>query len=291
MFMMNRMNFFKAALLSAVVAVMMSSCATSSYLGQFKAAQDAFNSAAEIENRAMADPELAFTQSAEGSYKTARLYAMYAMGDSPENREFKHDKTDLAKDGLLLTAYTIRALSEWKLGMYSEALKTSNACRLSFGNDPDVKNQRDYIVMQVMDALVYNDSIYAYTNSIDKNLAKEEPNSVEKEYLALLKTGLDIVKEQRDILPADHPMQTYLCITQLTIAKNWKDLTSKLRRQMKLKSSASLATYSGDWKNAHKALNAELVEAFASLESSLEGGKQNAIYKKWKNAHIEVRGI
>ncbi len=269
----------------------LSSCVSSSYLNQFKSAQEAFNRAAQNENQAMEDPEMAFTHAPDGDYQTARLYSMYAMGDLPKYRQDSHGKTELAKDGLLLTAYNIRALSEWKLGMYSEALSTARACRLTFENDESVKKQRDYIVMQVMEALVYNDSIEAYIRGIDKNMGKEEPSSTEMRYLSLLEKSLDIVKEQRNLLEASHPMQRYLCITQLSIAKNWKNLVSALSSQMKRGRSGRISDYNTNWKKTRKMLNDELKLVFADFAKLLKSSDQHPLYQRWKKAHIDIVGI
>ena len=276
-------------LLGMLPLLFLGSCGVNSYLNNFKSAQQAFNRAATLSNQTMADPELAFTHSPTGEYQTARLYSMYAMGESsPNDRKAKHDKTDLAKDGLLLTAYNIRAMSEWKLGMYSEALATARACRLSFENDPSVREQRDYIVMKVMEALVYNDSIQVYIDRMERDQAKKEPSNTEMKYLGLLGTSMDIVKEQRGRLAEDHPIQRYLCITQLSIAKNWKDLVSVLKRQMKLERSPKLSSYRNRWKEERQSINKALQGVLADFAQLLENGKENALYQRWKKVHVNV---
>ncbi len=159
----------------------------------------------------------------------ARTFIIKSMGGG----EAKYDKTNLAKDGLLLNAYTIKGLSEWKLGMFTEAISTAKNCKITFSNDESVKSQRDFVVMMSLEALVYNDSVEKYIRKIPKGGAIQSISDTSKTALENLKTAFKIISEQRANLTPEHPVQTYLIISQLSIAKNLKNLTSKLQRQLR----------------------------------------------------------
>jgi tetratricopeptide (TPR) repeat protein len=284
---MNR--FARSYCYLLLLAFFTTGCA-SQYLSNYQTAQEAFNRAAAASNQVLLNPENALTTSPESEYRTARAFIMKAMGDSPNSSQEDHGKTKLASDGLLLTAYNIRALSEWKLGMYNAALQTASACRQTFANDASIRQQRDYVVMEVMQALIYNDSIASYIKKIDVNRGVQEPSSEDLNYLKMLAKSMDIVKEQRLALEAENPLQSYLCITQLSIAKNWKNLVFSLTQQMKRQQSDKLSTWNNDWKEQRQKLNEELQQVFADLKSNLPE-QSSGIYDIWKKAHIDVAGI
>lgn len=275
--------------LLAIVLSVGTGCASSQYLSNYKSAQEAFNRAAAAGNQqVMYESSVLTTTSPESEYRTARAFILKAMGDTPASSQEDHSKTKLASDGLLLTAYNIRALSEWKLGMYSEALKTAKACRQTFGNDESVKQQRDYLVIEIMHALVYNDSIANYIKTLNPRDPKKEPSTTEIAYLKRLEESLDMIGKKRQSLEADNPLQTYLCITQLSIAKNWKNLTSKLTSQMK--GEPDQPTWKSKWESQKATMNKELVGVFASFKKLLADDPAG-VYAIWAKAHLDVDGI
>lgn len=280
---LNKRNSF----IAGVLFILLSSC--SPYLNHFQTAQQSFNQAAEAENVLKTNPNASATVIPESNYRMARTFIMKAMGDT-KDEQTKHDKTDLAKDGLLLNAYTIKALSEWKLGMYQEAIRTSRACKLTFGNDESVQNQRDYIIIMALEPLIYNDSIEQYIGGLDIKQGKSELSVMDKTSLENLKKGFDIIKEQRAELTPDHPVQTYLLISQLSLAKNWKNLYNKLQQQLRRGRSAQLDTVKKEMDEVKKQLNTDLMSCFKSFAEVL-GDNKHALYQTWKKAHVDVEGI
>jgi hypothetical protein len=105
-----------------------------------------------------------------------------------------------------------------------------------------------------------------------------------------LRTGFRAIEEQRALLAPDHPLQSYLCISQLSIAKNWKDLVDAMVAQLKQGSSPKLADYKRDWTQEMGTLNQQLVPVFAALKASL-GENGHGLYVRWKQAHADVPGI
>lgn len=284
---MKQLNKRNLMPLGLVLVFLMSSC--SSYLNYFQTAQEAFNKGAEADNTLKTNPNASVTVMPESNYRMARTFIMKAMGEIKEGNETQ-TAANLAKDGLLLNAYTIKALSEWKLGMYDEAIKTSRACKLTFGNDESVQNQRDYIIMSALESLIYNDSIESYIGRINIREGKADLSDLDNASLENLKKGFDIIKEQRASLAPDHPVQTYLLISQMSLAKNWKNLYSKVQQQLRRGRSAKTETVKQTYDPIKKALNDELVTCFKSFAEVL-GDNKHPLYQSWKKAHVDVQGI
>jgi len=288
------MKLVKQSILLIAVTFMLASC---SYFNHIKTAQNAFNKAAEAENTLKLDPNADASVSPANNYRIARKAIRKVMGDvKDESGKNKFSATKLAKDGLLLNAYTIKGLSEWKLGMYPEALQTARAFEYSFRNDQSVQNQRDFIIMSVLQPLILNDSIKSYTKGLDKTQAKISLSEVDQASYDNLDKGLEIISEKRADLDADHPVQLYLTISQLSLAKNWKDLYDKLKTQLKRgkknepSKKEEIDAILSKMEENKTALNTKIVTYFNDLKTVLRS-TDHVLYQKWKRAHPNVRGI
>jgi hypothetical protein len=278
---MRKWNLWLLALI-----LMASSCASvNPYLSHYKSAQDAFNQASSTENILRANPNAVFSLAPETSYRTARSFIIKAMGDAD-----KDNKSALAADGLLLGAYSIKAMSEWKLGLYQEALGTAKNCQITFERDQAVKSQRDYIVMSIMEPLIYNDSIASYIGKMDPNGATSAVSAAEANYLKLLEKSYDIVEERRLMLPEGHNLRTYLLIAQLSMAKNWKNLYAKQLLQLRRARSDQYETWKEEGDRLKDGLNNKVAIAFSALADAL-GDDKHPVYLQWKKAHTDVAGI
>jgi len=268
----------------AVLVIGFSSC--SPHLKYFETAQAAFNQAAEAENTLKLDPGAGIAISAESQYRIARTYIMKAMGDIKDKKE-THDKTNLSKDGLLLNAYTIKGLSEWKLGMYQAALNTAGDCEMTFKNNASVQNQRDFVVMMCLEALVYNDSIEAYIRTLNEKTPRKELTAIDKDAMVNLMKAFKIINDQRSKLDDSHPVQRYLLISQLSIAKNWKNIMGKFTKQFR-EEGGDMALYNSqykpEWAQQKEELNKNITTVLDIFQTTLEGGKENALYKSWEKA-------
>ena len=267
-----------------VLFVLSLSTSCSSYLNYFETAQGAFNQAARTENALKASPNTNPAVSVESQYRMARTYAMKAMGDIKDKKE-KHNKTSLAGDGLLLNAYTIKGLSEWKLGMYTEALATSKACMLSFQSDKSVQTQRDYVVMMCLEALIYNDSIEAYISRLEPEASKSELTNTDVSSLENLQKAFQIFSSERSKLDIEHPIQRYLIISQLSAAKNWDALKNKLTQQLRSGNMEIYnSKYKAKWASEKEKMDTMLKTVFEDFAKVLPQGKNAPLYKKWTRA-------
>jgi hypothetical protein len=278
----NYLGFWIVALV-----LLVSSCATvNPYLAHYKSAQDAFNQASSTENMLKANPASAFSLAPETGYRTARSFIVKSMGEGQDD-----NKSALAADGLLLGAYSMKAMSEWKLGLYAEALNTSKNCQITFERDDAVKNQRDYIVMSIMEPRIYNDSIATYIGRQNNRQAIDAVSTLEAGYLNTLEKSYDIVEVRRKDLPADHALQAYLLIAQLSIAKNWKNLFDSQLQRLSVNGKSDIYH---SWREAGErrmdALNNKLALSFEELAKIL-GDSKHPIYMQWKKAHSDVSGI
>ncbi len=142
--------------------------------------------------------------------------------------------------------------------------------------------------MMSLEALVYNDSVEKYIRNIPKGGSLQSISDTSKTALENLKTAFKIIAEQRANLAPEHPVQTYLIIAQLSIAKNLKNLTGKLQRQLRRGRSADYNTVYKPMLEKEKAeMNKKLVPAFEDFEIAL-GDKNHPLYQLWKKTHADV---
>lgn len=187
-----------------LVAVLAAGCAAVNHLRE---AQDAFNQGAAAENvqRLAGDSPkeaLASVTAARNSYASA-LLSLDKLSDS--------DKKSLREDGLLGTALTLKALCQWRLGLYDKALTTAAEATSIV---PEQIYPRDRALLLALPGLIKTDQAY------DKILRRQSFDQV-KELLVGSNGAVANIQSVRDTVEQKHPVQSYLVQAQLAAYRNY----------------------------------------------------------------------
>ncbi len=192
-------------------------------------AQDAFNRAAETENRARltdrfdavtpdaprARPEAFST--AEADYRAA-LALLRGIGPQEE--------ASLKADGLWVQKLTLEALCLWKLKEHAEAIDVAQKAR---GQAESVKDQRDRALLIALPGLVINDQARARiprTPSTAPDRA-ERFGRVRDDLTDPATGAIAHLREARGAAE-DHPVDAYLVQCSLAVFKNLADAYGNL---------------------------------------------------------------
>ena len=138
-------------LLFLIILVFTNACGTINLVSE---AQDDFNKAARNENATKFDSETLGLLQVGDSYDSAYMKINEALKKEGQ----------LKNDGLLGTAYTLKALCEWKLGNYTLALTTRDLALKELSGQP-----RDEVIMKALPALIKTDQANAKLMASQKN--------------------------------------------------------------------------------------------------------------------------
>lgn len=197
------------AALVLVVALAVGGCASVNHL---RDAQDAFNSAAAADNdqRLTAAPDDAVTalSSARSGYASALLSL-----DKLETG----DADSLRRDGLWGTALTLRALCQWRLGQYSEAMATAAEAQRA---TPEQIYPRDRAVLAALPGLIKTDQAYARIMAGPAGADATRLADI-RELLVGPRGAIADLQAARAMTDANHPVQVYLVQAQLAAYRNY----------------------------------------------------------------------
>lgn len=270
---MNRQAF---QFLVVFLALCFGSCA---HLAHLDHAQDSFSKGATIENQQLFDSKPSSTVPAETYYSLA-----YGQVNSALKQKGK-----LANVGVLGSAYTIKALCEWKLKDYEAAKSTAKEAKrnLKTGKSrPELR--RDYTVMEAMDGLVgvqmANDSLYVYFGA--ENLTIQKSKKIYDRLIsnannsAMLQTALTQLSEVGAKTGANNEVKIYLQNSKLAGLKVWSDALHLCKTLMQSKK---------QYKDANKEWYDEQQEVFLekkkeylkSLDKLLELNPNKALREYW----------
>ncbi len=262
---------------SLLISVILSSCAT---LSNIDNAQDEFNKGAEIENAAIFKqfiPVVTPPESADFYYKRAYGEVKEALAKSGKLEEFD----------LLVNAYTLKSLCEWKLKSYNQAIKTASVGLLKISSPDDYP--RDYAVLSSMSALIgieQADSLQESYFRADSIASKEgiaayqkliRKDSSDKKDIGKIEKALFDLNKFSEEISQKHDVQTYLLMSKLAALKVWDDALEAVWNIMDL----------NDENNAwhakeEKALNQEIKKYGKALATILgDDYGDHPVYKYW----------
>jgi len=267
-----------------VVTLVVAGC---QHINHLRDAQESFNEAATIENKAKfgigkTEPgtigenssDVLFTKNSARLGYAAALLSLKQM--PPEQ------KAQLKKDKLWGVALTLQALAEWKLEKYDDAVETAGqAGKLK----SDQLFPRDSAVVHAIPALIKIDLAYsAYTN-LKKGQTVGDTNTSNyksfKETIEPYLTGDDGAIKQltlaRGKVTSNHPINAYLIQSQLAAYVNYANAYRKVLGASPAAPIRPVEETSAA-KNAGKRLK-ELKELLTAL-----GGDQEVV-KYWSNTH------
>lgn len=196
------MSTFIRVFLALVVLIVISGCV--SHVQKLREAQDHFNTATQLENQLKIDPTvsdaLAITTQANGSYQLSHKMLTELIDN--KNKE-------LRDDDLLGTAYTLKALAEWRIARYDDAANTVATVE----SDKGIRLfPRDRAMVQALNGLIKNDQAFGHMVAKDYDYARIK---------SLLKSSLNDIKGN---VKGSDSLKLYLATVQMVILKNWTDL-------------------------------------------------------------------
>jgi hypothetical protein len=182
-----------------------------SHVKELRDAQDQFNTAASLENQLKLDPRN-IDASAIGS-----ITASYRLSLTTVSNLIDKNKGDFEKDKLLGVAYTLKALTEWRLGDYNSARTTADSGRqLPEGT----LFPRDRALLEALPGLIKNDQAY-------QHLA--EGNYLYVDIKRLLTDSLKDIDEGMKVGSAGENLRLFFLVSKLAVLKNWFDLREDKR--------------------------------------------------------------
>ncbi len=210
----------KAAIALALVFGLTTGCES---VNRLREAQDAFSQAAAMENSVRLDgfrdaapdagESLAGLSSASAGYASVLL--------SLEQLDRK-DQKYLRDNGLWGNVLTLKALSQWRLGNYPDALDTASKAEQEAA---DQLYPRDRALITALPGLIMTDQAYANIINAGPTQGMEQTERTKrlKEVEALLvgETGaVKTIAKARSKVGKAHPVQVYLIQAQLAAHRN-----------------------------------------------------------------------
>jgi hypothetical protein len=195
----------------ALLTLLVTGCVSVNRLHE---AQDSFNQAAAAENAARLDANPSAAAASLVSVRAGYASALLSLAKLEPK-----DEQSLQQDGLWSTALTLKALCQWRLGQYNQALDSANAAQTTTTNQ---LYPRDRALLVALPGLIKTDQAYAKIFS----------NAPMAEVEALL-TGpngaIADIQNARALTDTNHPVQIYLIQAQLAAYRNFTVALERLR--------------------------------------------------------------
>jgi len=171
-------------------------------------AHDAFNQAAATENAQRFDANPAVSAASLVTVRSGYASALLSISKIDAN-----DEKSLRADGLWGTALTLKALCEWRLGKFDQALDIANK---EAGNSTAGQIfPRDRALLAALPGLIMTDQ--AYDKILNKKPLQEVVDLLTGPSGAIIK-----IQSARDFVDKDHPVQVYLIQAQLAAYRNYR---------------------------------------------------------------------
>jgi uncharacterized protein with PIN domain len=222
----------KLGLILLASTLMLSACG---HLMHLDRAQNTFNQGATLENQLRFSPQ---------SEVSSSPYLYYNMAYAELGKALKN-KTALGKDDVLANAYTIKALCEWKLKMYSRAEKSADAALEEYLDmeRKGIAMPRDKALMQALPALMEIDKVksHLFAFHAPDSLSYAAAQQHYQEYIhdsspdkaAKLEAAIQRLGSVRAQLEGgNEEMVVYLVLSQLAALKTWSDGLDFLRQSL-----------------------------------------------------------
>jgi len=188
----------------AIAALLAASCVSVNHLRE---AQETFNQAAAAENALRLDSKPADAVATSGSVRSGYASALLSL----EKLE-PDDQQKLRADGLWGTTLTLKALAQWRLGLYDKALETARDAQKNAG---DQLYPRDRTVLIALPGLIKTDQ------GFNKTLSKAPLADVEALLIGDNGAVTDL-ETARNTVDKGHPIQLYLIQAQLAAYRNYQ---------------------------------------------------------------------
>lgn len=195
---------FFLTILIAIWIVFFLGCAS---VNQLREAQDTFNQAAAAENAQRFDQYPAVAVTSIAAARSSYASVLLSLGKIDNT-----DKKQLIQDKLWGTVLTLKALCQWRLGQYDQALKTNEEAKSTAA---DQLFPRDRAILEALPGLIKTDQAY------DKILNKKSLQEI-SDLLIGAKGAIADIDNARISVDKDHPVQIYLIQAQLAVYRNYE---------------------------------------------------------------------
>ncbi len=287
--------------------IIISACAQLNHLDR---AQEAFSKGADIENRRLfsglgtnAETNIDVSQSIEQEMTNLSPSFFYRQAYAEIQKALENDKA-LASDDLLGNAMALKALCEWKLQKYGEARLTAENAQQIFQRS-EIPSSRDQAVMTALQGFIENDLAFNALGELKKELQQTNKdgslsftqvrqlfNEIQNFYRsnifdpvgdARIEKAIQIIKNARNQVSPNHPIQSYLVMSQLVCIKNWSDAISDTDDFIKILGLGASSTNARQWWNEEANRYVIQKDIFLNeLAILLPGGAQHRVYLEWK---------
>jgi len=220
----------KSSFVAITLALALSSC---SHLMYLDSAQQNFNRAAALDNEMRFNPRADVPASPSLYYSTAHAFAEKAL----------QNKTALKNDDVLANAYSIKALSEWKLYRYDEAKASAKLALLEYQTleeDKKLFMPRDKALMEALPFLTDLDqskrglytffagTMPGYEQAKDHYFSNIFHPDADKS--PILETSVSKIETIRSQLDGNNDLALYFVSSQLAGLKTWSDALDFVRQ-------------------------------------------------------------
>jgi hypothetical protein len=231
-------------------------------------AQNAFNQAAALENTI----QLETSQDASGAVKALSIRSGYTDALMSLEKIESKDIQKLKQDGLLGSLLTLKALAQWRLGLYDKALATAAEAKKA----EDQLYPRDRCLLEALPGLIKIDQAY---QKIEKGGSKLE------EVKFLLTGDRGAVKDldsARGLVNKDHSVQIYLIQSQLSAYRNLYIAYIRLNNGKPIEEDNP----------ARKDAEKQLMDLKSLLAQNMDKEAANRLINDWnQKLHIKVENI
>ncbi len=193
------------------------------YLTHYNKAQESFNEAAELDNKLklkIEDEEDFELLSPKSQVQIKYLTALNAI-----DKVLRGNTGKLQQDGLLASAYTIKALSEWKTERYDASIATARngLSALAKAKSAGMKAMpRDAAILTAIPGLIKADQ------AADMVKAPQEQRNYEN-IANKVQNGLNDIDVALEQAPKGHPVKKYLYTVKLAMLETWLTASADLK--------------------------------------------------------------
>jgi hypothetical protein len=204
-----------------LAATLLTAC---QHVNHLRDAQNAFNTAAQLDNeiRFAADrTEDAYRHATSPDQALVQLTAVQSAYATALHSIRQADPAKLRDDQLLGVALTLQAMSEWRLGQYTNALATRDR---ALQTASDQLMPRDEAILRALPGLVKTDLAYDRIVAMGADEAANRTllDQTIRPRLVGPQGAIEDIAQARHTAPANHPVQIYLIQCQLAAYRNYQ---------------------------------------------------------------------
>ncbi len=206
----SRTRYARLAIALAAVLLLGSGCGIK-HISAVREAEEAFNRAAELENRQRLenDPVAAVLMDPAAGYRVAA-----EMMD----RVIQQKSNDLKRDHLLCTARILQAMSLWRLGDHGRAndIAVHESNNGTCAGSLEAVPPRERALFRALPGLIRVDQANALVTNNTKSLDEY------KDARQLIKDAIQNLDAAIAFLSHDHPARAYLLMSKLAALRVWR---------------------------------------------------------------------